>query len=78
MLLDNNQQSLRTQLALFKNQLNRKTLEPSQDQIAMQNTVSSLQTKITDISNKIETLSTSISKLDKRRPTKTVKKSPQK
>jgi cell division septation protein DedD len=74
LLLDNNQQSLRTQLALFKSQLNRKTLEPSQDQIAMQNTVSSLQTQITNISNKIETLSTSISKLDKRRPTKTVKK----
>ena len=74
LLLDNNQQSLRTQLALFKSQLNSKAMEPSQNEVAMQNSVSELQTKVTDINNKIESLSTSIAKLDQRRPTKTTKK----
>ena len=74
LLLDNNQMSLRTQLATLKNQLNTETTEPSEEEAAMQNTLSTLQTQVTGIEAKIKTLSTSVATLKKPRTRKTVKK----
>jgi predicted transcriptional regulator len=74
LLLDNNQQSLRIQLATLKNQLNSKTTEPDQNEIEMQNSLSNLQKQVADINNKIKNLSTATRKLNKPRPKKTVKK----
>ncbi len=72
LLLDNNQQSIRTQLAMLKDQLNNQA-GTNQSQEEMQGLIGKLQQQISDINNKLTELSTSIKKLETRKPKKSTK-----
>jgi hypothetical protein len=74
LLLDNNQMGLRNQLATLKIQLNAETNEPSQNEITIQNTLSNMQTQVTDIETRIKTLATSVAKRPLVQPRKKAKK----
>ncbi len=72
LLLDNNQQSIRTQLAMLKDQLNNQA-GTNQSQEEMQGLIGKLQQQVLDINNKVIELSASIKKLETRKAKRSTK-----
>ncbi len=72
LLLDNNQQSIRTQLAMLKDQLSNQVAS-HQNQPELQGIISELKQQLVDINTKVTGLSTSVKKLETRKPKKSTK-----
>jgi len=73
LLLDNNQQSIRTQLAMLKDQLSNQA-SSHQNQQELQSIIGELQQQVTDINTKVTELATTIKKLETRKPKKSAKR----
>ncbi len=72
LLLDNNQQSIRTQLAMLKDQLGNQTAS-QQSQQDLQGVIGELQQQIVDINTKVTEQSKAIKKLETRKSKKSAK-----